>query len=69
MRLPVTEAHERVHENSFFELVGDLPVEVTFAITEEDCRKLLELLARERLSLFYIIYIKSPCEFGHIGDE
>lgn len=58
--------HERLHEHSFFELAGDLPVEVAFAITEEDCRKLLELLTRERLSLFYI---KSPCEFGHIGDE
>jgi PII-like signaling protein len=58
--------HERLHEHSFFELAGDLPVEVAFATTEEDCQKLLDLLTRERLSLFYI---KSPCEFGRIGEE
>jgi uncharacterized protein len=57
--------HDRLHEQSFFELAGDLPVEVVFAMTEEDCGKFLNLLAREMLSLFYI---KSPCEFGRTGE-
>jgi PII-like signaling protein len=28
--------HERLHERSFFELAGDLPVEVAFAMTQSD---------------------------------
>jgi uncharacterized protein len=54
--------HERLHEHSFFELAGDLPVEVAFAMTEEECQKFLDLLAREVPPLFYI---RTPCEFGY----
>jgi transposase len=43
----------------------DMPVEVVFAATEADSQKILDLLARESLSLFYI---RSPCEFGHVGE-
>jgi PII-like signaling protein len=57
--------HERLHERSFFELAGDLPVEVAFAMTQSDSQKFLDLLAREMLSLFYI---RSPCEFGRVGE-
>ena len=57
--------HERLHERSFFELAGDLPVEVVFAMTDEDAKKFQDLVAREMPSLFCI---KSPCEFGHIGE-
>jgi PII-like signaling protein len=58
--------HERLHEHSFFELAGDLPVELLFAMTAAECDSFFEFLAREKPSLFYI---KSPCEFGHIGKE
>ena len=57
--------HERLHEQFFFELAGDLPVEVVFAMTQSDSQKFLDLLAREKLSLFYI---SSACEFGHVGE-
>jgi uncharacterized protein len=57
--------HDRLHEQFFFELAGDMPVEVVFAATEADSQKILDLLARESLSLFYI---RSPCEFGHVGE-
>ena len=57
--------HERLHEQSFFELAGDLPVEVAFAMTESDSQRFLDLLARVMPSLFYI---KSPCEFGRVGE-
>ena len=57
--------HDRLHEQSFFELAGELPVEVAFAMTESDTQKFLEILASEVPSLFYI---KSPCEFGHMGQ-
>ena len=57
--------HDRLHEQSFFELAGDLPVEVVFAMTQSDSEEFLDLLAREKLSLFYI---RSPCEFGRVGE-
>jgi uncharacterized protein len=53
------------YEQTFFELAGGLPVEVVFATTPPDSEKFLDLLARETLSLFYI---KSPCEFGYVGE-
>lgn len=55
---------ERLHERSFFELAGDQPIEVMFAMTETEATRFLDFLACEVPPLFYI---KSPCEFGHIG--
>jgi uncharacterized protein len=57
--------HNRLHEQSFFELAGDLPVEVAFAMTESDSQRFMDFLAHERLSLFCI---KTACEFGRIGE-
>jgi PII-like signaling protein len=57
--------HERLREQSFFELAGDQPGEVMFAMTEMDAARFLDVLARESPSLFFI---KNPCEFGHIGE-
>lgn len=57
--------HGRLHEEHFFELAGDLSVEVGFALTEEEAQKLLAHLAGEKLKLFYI---KVPLEMGVVGD-
>jgi hypothetical protein len=46
--------HDRLHEQSFFELAGDQPVEVVFAMTEAKAQRFLDLIANETLSLFYI---------------
>ena len=56
--------HGRMHEQHFFELAGDLPVEVEFAVTEEEARRLLDHLALEDLQLFYL---KVPLEMGVTG--
>jgi len=58
--------HGRLHEEHFFELAGDLPVEVGFALTEHEAQSLLAHLAGEKLKLFYI---KVPLEMGVIGEE
>lgn len=44
----------RIHEDSFFELGGKLPVEVMFAATQEQVDALLARVAGEGLRLFYI---------------
>jgi PII-like signaling protein len=53
--------HHKMHEDHFFELAGDLPIEVGFVVTEDAARMLLELIEAEGLSLFYV---KVPVEFG-----
>lgn len=53
--------HHKLHEEHFFELAGDVPVEVGFVVTEDEANKLFELIRDENLSLFYV---KTPVEFG-----
>jgi PII-like signaling protein len=57
--------HGKLHEEHFFELAGDLPVEVGFALTEEDSLRLLSHLASEKMQMFYI---KLRLEMGVVGD-
>ncbi len=58
--------HGKLHEEHFFELAGDVSVEVGFALTEEQAQKLLAYLAGEELRMFYL---KVPLEMGVVGTE
>jgi PII-like signaling protein len=58
--------HGKLHEEHFFELAGDVSVEVGFVLTAEDAQKLLEHLAGEKLRL---VYCRLPLEMGVVGDE
>jgi len=58
--------HGKLHEEHFFELAGDVSVEVGFALTEVEAQTLLAHLSGEKLRLFYI---KVPLEMGVVGDE
>jgi PII-like signaling protein len=58
--------HGVLHEQHFFELAGELSVEVGFALTEEEGERLLAHLAGEKLRLFYI---KLPLEMGVVGES
>ena len=53
--------HGVLHEQHFFELAGDLTVEVEFLLTDEQAEQLLGELRREQVSVFYA---KSAAEFG-----
>lgn len=57
--------HGRLHEEHFFELAGELSVEVGFALTEEEAQRLLAHLAGEKLQMFYI---QLPLVMGVVGD-
>ncbi|MEW5944487.1 MAG: DUF190 domain-containing protein, partial [Pseudomonadota bacterium] len=46
--------HGRMHEETFFELAGDLPLEVEFVLSEEQAQAFLDALAAENLHLVYI---------------
>jgi PII-like signaling protein len=55
--------HGILHEQHFFEIAGDLTVEVEFLLGDEQATMLLELLQREQVRVFYA---KVPAEFGMI---
>ncbi len=51
----------RLHEEHFFELAGDLPVEVSFVTTQEEADRFLGRLKGEGLNLFYL---RVPVDYG-----
>jgi len=53
--------HGRLHEEVFFELAGELPVEIEFMVSEQQAERLLALLKAENLRLFYA---RMPAEYG-----
>ena len=59
--------HGILHEEHFFELAADMTVEVEFMVSDEEAEKLLALLRKENISIFYA---RVPAEFGAIeGDR
>ncbi len=58
--------HGILHEEHFFELAGDLTVEVVFAVADEEADRLLDLIRRENIPLFYI---RMPVEYGMVQDS
>ncbi|MBP1773891.1 MAG: hypothetical protein H6P99_3054, partial [Holophagaceae bacterium] len=57
--------HGLIHADSFIELAGDLPVEVTFMMSEEEAEQLLAFIQAEGLSLFYV---RMAAECGVINE-
>ena len=59
--------HGVLHEEHFFELAGDLTVEIDFAVSDDDAQRLIDRLAAERISIFYV---RIPIEYGTVeGDH
>jgi uncharacterized protein len=58
--------HHILHEAKFFELAGSIAVEVEFIVTDEESRKILELLHREKIRLFYA---HIPAQFDVINPD
>jgi PII-like signaling protein len=58
--------HGILHEDHFFELAGNLPVEVVFVVGEEEAARLLDLVRQEKIRVFYVLM---PAEFGVVNGE
>lgn len=54
-----------MHEEHFFELASDVPVEVSFIIPENEMNRFLELLKNEKTDLFFT---KSEIEYGTLSN-
>lgn len=57
--------HGVLHEQHFFELAGDLAVEVEFLVSDAEADMLIERLAREQVRVFYA---RVPARFGITGE-
>jgi PII-like signaling protein len=58
--------HHMLHEQLFFELAGTLTVEVEFIVTDEEAERLLALIQKEKIRLFYA---HIPATFGVINPD
>lgn len=55
----------RLHSARFFEL-GDQPVTLCMAVSEEEAERILQRLREEKVNIFVV---KSAIEFGMTGEE
>src|SRR5438093_1266626 len=55
------ERHGILHEEHFFELAGDLTVEIDFAVSDQEADQLLGMIDREQMRMFYV---RIPIDFG-----
>jgi PII-like signaling protein len=53
----------KLHSAHLFEL-ADQPIEITLAVSEVEAVKLMALLEKEDMRLFYV---RAPIEFGTVG--
>lgn len=58
--------HGVLHEDTFFELAGNLPVEVVFMVSDEEAAQLLKLIEQEKIHVFYV---RMSAEYGVINGE
>jgi len=58
--------HGVLHEDHFFELAGNLPVEVVFIVSNEEATQLLKLIEQEKIHVFYVL---TPVEYGVINGD
>lgn len=56
----------QLHEDHFFELAGTLTVEVEFIVTDDEARRLLDLLRSENIRVFYA---QIPAQFGATAPD
>ena len=54
-----------LHEEHFFELAGNLPIEVGFIVAAEDAERFVAHVAQSGLNL---PYLKLPVEYGLTGE-
>jgi PII-like signaling protein len=58
--------HGVLHEDHFFELAGNLPVEVVFMISDEEAAQFLKIIEQEKVRVFYV---RTSAEYGMINGD
>jgi PII-like signaling protein len=58
--------HGVLHEEHFFELAGDLTIEIDFAVTDAEADQLLASIGQENIRVFYA---RLPIEYGVVEGK
>ena len=58
--------HGVLHEDHFFELAGNLPVEIVFIVNDEEAAHLLDVIQQEQIRVFYA---RMPTEYGMVNGD
>ena len=58
--------HGVLHEQHFFELAGDLTIEVEFLLAPDQAKALLDAVRRERVR---VVFATSDAEIGETGGD
>ena len=57
--------HGILHAEHFFELAGDVAVEVELAVTDDEAERMIGRVRDEGIAVFYV---RIPVEFGSINN-
>lgn len=57
-------SHGKLHFQHFFELAGDLTMQIDFVVSDAEADELLAMVQREGVRVFYM---RMPAEFGVIN--
>lgn len=55
--------HGKIHEQHFFELAGDLTVQVDFLVSDEDAEKLIDVFRHANI---HVVFARLEAEIGII---
>ncbi len=58
--------HGKIHEQHFFELAGDLTVQVDFLVNDEDADRLIDLFRRGNI---HVVFARLEAEIGVINAD
>ena len=58
--------HGKLHEQHFFELAGDLTVQVDFLVSNDDADRLIDLFRRENI---HVVFARLEAEIGVINAD
>ena len=58
--------HVFLHEEHFFELAGELTVQVELAVSDDEAEQMIARIREEGVAIFYV---RIPIEFGSIGNQ
>ena len=58
--------HGVLHEEHFFELAGDMTVEIDFAVTDAEADQLLGFIRQQNIRVFYA---RIPIEYGVVEGK
>jgi PII-like signaling protein len=58
--------HGTLHFQHFYELAGDLTMQLDFLVSQEEANRLMDVIKREKIR---VLYMKVPVQFGVLNPD